>query len=304
MPIPDYQTVMLPVLKTVADGESHLLRDISKAISDQFELTDEERGKRLPSGQQTIIANRIGWATTYLKKAGLLEYPARGKRRLTEEGKKLLKENPPSINAAYLKRYPSFVEFTTPTDSDDSPGPSTSEPGVKTPEETLDESYGALRNELASELIDMVKSCSPQFFEQLVVDLLVAMGYGGSLADAGQTVGKSGDGGIDGIIKEDKLGLDAIYIQAKRWENTVGRPVVQAFAGSMEGFRARKGVVITTSTFSKDAQEYVTQIERKIVLIDGKRLARLMIDHDIGVTTARSYLIKRADTDYFTEEEA
>jgi restriction system protein len=214
----------------------------------------------------------------------------------------VLRQKPERIDNQFLKKYQSFNEFIGRGETDGE----SAEPqpkGTKTPDEVLEQSFRDLRNALADELLAQVRGCSPSFFERLVVDLLVAMGYGGSLADAGQAVGRSGDGGIDGIIKEDKLGLDVVCIQAKRWDKTVGRPEVQAFAGSMEGFRARKGVLITTSTFSKEAEDYVSHIERKIVLIDGKRLAELMIDYDIGVATSRAYTVKRVDLDYFVEDE-
>jgi restriction system protein len=301
MPIPDYQEFMLPVLELLADGQDHRLRDLTKAVADRFKLTDAERAEMLPSGQQTVISNRVAWAKTYLKKAGLLANPVRGMARITDEGKKVLTQRPGKIDNEFLRKYPSFAEFykkNKPVETkDDHPEP------AATPEESLESAYGILHDALADELLDKVESCSPAFFEHLVVDLLVAMGYGGSLADAGQAIGKSGDGGIDGIIKEDKLGLDVVCIQAKRWEKTVGRPEVQAFAGSMEGMRAKKGVLITTASFSKEAEEYVNRIERKIVLIDGQSLAELMIEHDIGVATARSYVVKKVDFDYFEGEE-
>jgi restriction system protein len=301
MPIPDYQEFMLPVLELLANGQDHRLRDLTKAAADRFKLTDAERAERLPSGQQTVISNRVAWAKTYLKKAGLLANPVRGMVQITDEGKKVLAQKPAKIDNDFLRKYPSFAEFyqkTAPVEIPDDHPEITA-----TPEESLESAYGILHDALADELLDKAKSCSPTFFEHLVVDLLVAMGYGGSLADAGQAIGKSGDGGIDGIIKEDKLGLDVVCIQAKRWEKTVGRPEVQAFAGSMEGMRAKKGVLITTASFTKEAKEYVDRIERKIVLIDGRTLAELMIEHDIGVATARSYVVKKLDLDYFEGEE-
>src|SRR4051794_12407804 len=300
MPVPDYQECMLPVLELLADGQDHKLRDLTKAVADRFKLSDAERAEILPSGQQTMISNRVAWAKTYLKKAGLLANPVRGTVRISDEGKKALAQKPAKIDIDFLRKYGSFSEFykkTTPVEAKDA------HPDIAaTPEESLESAYSILHDALADELLDKVKSCSPTFFEHLVVDLLVAMGYGGSLADAGQAIGKSGDGGIDGIIKEDRLGLDVVCIQAKRWEKTVGRPEGQGFAGSMEGFRARKGVMLTTSTFSGEAEEYVTRIERKIVLIDGRRLAQLMIEHDVGVATARAYVVKKLDLDYFEEE--
>jgi restriction system protein len=302
MAIPDYQDFMLPLLQAVSDGNDYRVRNVTGQLADTLGLTQEERQQLLPSGQQTYLGNRIGWASTYLKKAGLLESPKRGYVRITGEGCKALAVHPTKIDNAFLKKYASFIDFYGRPAGEEN---GVAEPTVaaKTPDEVLESSYLDLRRALADDLLEQVRGCSPQFFERLVVELLVAMGYGGTLADAGQAIGKTGDGGIDGIIKEDKLGLDVVCIQAKRWENTVGRPVVQAFAGSMEGMRARKGVLITTSLFSKDAEEYIGRIERKIVLIDGKRLAELMIDHGIGVTTARTYTIKRLDSDYFVEDE-
>ncbi len=301
MPIPDYQAFMLPLLEVLQDRQERPMAEVAAALANHFNLTPVERDQLLESGQQTIVSNRGAWAKTYLKKAGLLHNPVRGKVQITEEGLKVLKQKPAKIDNAFLKNYASFNTFFRPSKvaDGDSPEPD----ATKTPEEAIDDAYQDLRNALADDLLDRVMGCSPSFFEQLVVRLLVAMGYGGTLADAGQAVGKSGDGGIDGIIKEDLLGLDVLCVQAKRWADVVGRPVVQAFAGSMEGVRARKGVLITTSSFSKEAQEFVGRLERKIVLIDGKRLTQLMIDHNIGVTAVRSYTLKRPDSDFFIEDD-
>lgn len=254
-----------------------------------------------------MFAHRVAWAKAHLKRAGLLDSPTRGTLQITPLGREVLARQPAKINLAFLKQFPHYDwyrsavaegrELSTEVEPESETG--------KTPEELLESSYQALRGQLADELLERLKKCSPAFFERLVVQLLVAMGYGGSLADAGHAIGRSGDEGIDGIIKEDKLGLDVICVQAKRWpENTVGRPAVQAFAGSMEGFRAKKGVFITTSSFSRDAQEYVNRTERKIVLIDGKQLAELMIDHNVGVNTGRTFALKRLDLDYFLEDES
>lgn len=302
MPIPDYQECMLPVLDAIADGAEHHIRDVTKVVADHFCLSDDERTVQLPSGQQSVIANRVAWAKTYLKNAGLLENTRRGVVRISASGKSVLVKRPQRIDTAFLRQFEGLSEFLKKSRPAMASGESTTVNA--TPEEALEESYSALRNALAVDLIDRVKSCSPQFFERLVVELLVAMGYGGSLVDAGKAIGRSGDGGIDGIIKEDKLGLDVVCIQAKRWDRTVGRPEVQAFVGSMEGLRARKGVLITTASFSKEAEDFVTRIERKIVLIDGKQLAQLMIDHDVGVAVARTFSVKRMDLDYFEEEDS
>jgi restriction system protein len=302
MSIPGYQDFMLPLLKAVSDGAQYSIRDVTEQLADQVGLSQEDRQQVLPSGSQSVVANRVGWAKTYLKKAGLLDSPKRGTVQITQEGLRALAQNPTVIDTQFLKRYPSFLGFYGKSEEEEEVERQPTET-VKTPDEVLESSYRGLRDALVDEVLDQVKSCSPLFFERLVVDLLVAMGYGGTLADAGQAIGKTGDGGIDGIIKEDKLGLDVVCIQAKRWEGTIGRPIVQGFAGSMEGIRARKGVLITTSSFSKEATEYVRNIERKIVLLDGRQLAELMIDHDIGVATARTYTIKRLDLDYFVEDE-
>jgi restriction system protein len=291
---------MLPFLQSVADGREYSLRDMTGIIADHFGLTDNERTELLPSNQQTVISSRVSWAKTYLKKAGLIVQPSRGLVRITDDGRAALLMKPARIDNEFLRKYPMFRDFFDRTAREAGAGDGI--PETATPEETLEAAYLELRGALADDLLDRMKSGSPQFFERLVVDLLVAMGYGGSLADAGQAIGRSGDGGIDGIIKEDKLGLDVVCLQAKRWERTVGRPEVQAFAGSMEGFRARKGVLLTTSAFSREAEEYISRIERKIVLIDGRRLAELMIDHDIGVATSRTFTVKRLDLDYFDED--
>ncbi|WP_010281039.1 restriction endonuclease [Bacillus timonensis] len=307
MAVPDYQTIMLPLLKTLQDGSEHILKDIYRQLAEEFQLSEEDLNELLPSGTQKTFHNRVGWAKTYLQKAGLLRTVSRGKFVITARGLEVLASNPQYINNKYLTQFEEFKEFRSISSSEDTVvNPSTTEVHNNdndTPEEVLEKSYQHLRNELSTELLNTVKQCSPSFFEKLVVDLLVAMGYGGSKSDAGQAIGRSGDEGIDGIIKEDKLGLDVIYIQAKRWSNTVGRPDVQAFAGSLEGQRAKKGVFITTSRFSNEAKEYVKVIEKKIVLIDGERLTQLMIDYDIGVSEYKKFIMKRIDTDYFDDEE-
>jgi restriction system protein len=293
---------MLPLLQQIADGAAHTNRQVASSLAQQFKLDDKEITQLLPSGQQRVFTNRVAWAKAYLKRAGLLESPSRGTVQISELGRGVLAGPPADVDLKFLKKFPSYDRHRTTAASDHEP---IDEPETgQTPEELLESSYEVLREQLAVELLEKLKTCSPAFFERLVVQLLVAMGYGGSLADAGQAVGRSGDGGIDGIIKEDKLGLDVVCIQAKRWpENTVGRPTVQAFAGSMEGVRAKKGVFITTSGFSREAEDYVSRTERKIVLIDGKQLAEFMIDHNVGVTTARTFVLKRLDLDYFLEEE-
>lgn len=303
MPIPDFQTIMLPLLELLEDGMPHNVQELRPILEDHFHLTEEERSEVLPSGGQRRFDNRIGWSRTHLKKAGLISNPQSGIYQITPRGKEVLNSKPAKIDLHLLDQFEEHLEFRKrkPT----VPGnviPPENEQSAQTPKESLEKAYQTLRNSLAQELLEKTRQVSPSFFEQLVVELLLKMGYGGSRHDAGQAIGRSGDEGIDGIIKEDKLGLDVIYIQAKRWQGTVGRPDVQAFAGSLEGHRARKGVFITTSQFSAEAKEYVSRIERKIVLIDGQQLSELMIDHDLGVTTEDTYIVRRADFDYFSEE--
>jgi restriction system protein len=302
--VPDFQSLMLPLLKVLGDGDEHSLHEVIETLADQFGLIEEERRELLPSGRQAKLANRVGWARTYMKKAGLLESTGRGKFRINDRGLAVLRSDPAEINVKFLEQFPEFQEFHRGTSKDGQSDPNDdATEKTRTPEEVLEAGYQNLRRDLAQELLDRIMGCSPEFFERLVVDLLVAMGYGGSRRDAGEAVGRSGDGGIDGIIKEDKLGLDAVYIQAKRWEGTVGRPAVQAFAGSLMGNRAGKGVFITTSQFTKEANDYVKGIQQpKIVLIDGEQLAQFMIDHDIGVADVATYRVKRVDLDYFGEE--
>jgi restriction system protein len=302
MAIPDYQSFMLPVLLSVQDGNEHPVQEIYNQIASSFNLTEGERNQKLPSGVQSTFDNRVGWAKTYLKKAGLVSTPSRGKVRITERGLSVLKQNPSRIDQNFLKQFPEFLEFQGfKSDYSSKYEDTPSQDGNLTPQEILENSYQDLRNKLAHELLTQVMNSSPEFFERLVVDLLVAMGYGGSRSEAGERVGKSGDDGIDGIIKEDKLGLDIVNIQAKRWQNTVGRPEIQAFVGSLAGNRARKGVFITTSRFSKEAIEYVQRIEQKVVLIDGETLTQMMIDHNVGVSEESRYIVKKIDSDYFEE---
>ena len=300
MSIPDYQSILLPLLKLAQDGKEHSLRASADVIADGFNLTPEERTQLLPSGNQTVFFNRAGWARTYLCKAGLLESNRRGFFQITQRGKDLLAEKPSKITAKSLERYPEFIEFiTTKKEKTTSPLPELN--GHLDPEEALETAYSTLRKNLADNIIEQIKKVSPSLFEKLVVELLLKMGYGGSRKDAGEAIGRSGDEGIDGIIKEDRLGLDIIYIQAKRWAGAVGRPEVQKFAGALQGQRAKKGVMITTSFFTPDAWEYVKKIDNKIVLIDADELANLMIDHNLGVSTMASYEVKKIDSDYFIE---
>lgn len=305
MPIPDYQTAMLPLLKLMADGREYKFNDLVEALGEQFRLTEEEKNELLPSGQTFLFGNRVGWARTYLKKAGLLDSPKRAIVVITDRGKRVLKEKPTEINAKYLKQFPEFIEFQMPKRSGMSTGDisTVDDSLLQTPEETLESSYQSIRKTLAQDLLNKVVTLTPAFFERLVVELLVKMGYGGSIKDAGKAIGKSGDEGIDGTIKEDKLGLDVIYIQAKKWApgNVVGRPELHKFVGALAGQGAKKGVFITTSSFTREATEYMPRNETKIVLIDGEQLAQLMIDYNLGVTVQQTYEIKRMDNDYFGE---
>lgn len=300
MPIPDYQTVMLPLMKYVSDGKEHSLREAIDAMADEFRLSDEERRELLPSGRQAIIDNRVGWARTFLKKAGLVESTRRAHFKITERGLDALAKEPQRIGVNFLMEYPEFREFRA-LRRDKGETDEIASEADETPEELMERAYQRISVDLADELVQQIKACSPAMFERMVVELLLKMGYGGSRKDAGEAIGKSGDEGIDGIIKEDRLGLDIIYLQAKRWENPVGRPEIQKFAGALDGKRAKKGIFITTSLFSREATEYVNQIDKKIILIDGNALAGHMIDHNLGVTPVSSYEIKRLDSDYFSE---
>ncbi len=311
--IPDYQTLMLPLLEILSDEKEHELQELIKTLSDKFNLTDDERNELLPSGTQAIINNRVGWARTYLKKANLLTSIRRATFKITEQGIQILKKNPLKIDVKFLQELEDFKKWQVSYQTNyqdnfqNKKGNEIIEENIieieqgKTPEELLDYSYQKLKDELAVELIEKIKSCSPVFFERLVIDLLIKMGYGGSRKEAGQIIGKSGDGGIDGIIKEDKLGLDTIYVQAKRWENTVPVGQVRDFAGSLLSKKAKKGIFISTSNYPKGAYEFVSSIEPKIVLIDGKELAELMIQHNVGMATKSIYELKKLDLDYFEE---
>lgn len=304
MAIPDYQTCMLPFLRYLSDGTEHTLRDAEDSLAEHFKLTPAERAELLPSGQQGIFKNRIGWARTYLKKAALLESPKRGVFKITERGLRTLASNPSRVDVKYLEQFPEFIEFRDASKPENgaSAVAVTELPQSKTtPEEAIEVAHQGLREQLAAELLTRILGCTPTFFEQLVVELLVKMGYGGSRRDAGERIGQTGDGGIDGIIKEDRLGLDTIFIQAKRWQGSVGRPEIQKFVGALQGQRAKKGVFITTSTYTAEAADYATRIDTKVVLIDGKQLAGLMIDFDVGVAPAATYVVKRIDSDYFEE---
>jgi restriction system protein len=307
MAIPDYQSVMLPLLRFAAEKKDETSTgEAVEVLSKEFGLTDEDLRELLPSGIQYTFVNRVGWASTYMKKAGLLEATRRGYFRITSRGQELLRKQPKAINVKLLKQYPEFLEFQqlkgTRSGEKISTSGGTPDLLTATPSEALENAYENLRNELADELLARLKKSSPSFFERAVVELLVKMGYGGSRSDAGKAIGKSGDGGIDGIIKEDRLGLDVVYIQAKRWDNNpVGRPDVMQFAGALQAQKANKGIFITTSRFTDDARSYVSQIGSKIVLIDGEQLTNLMIENDVGVSVVSMYPVKKIDADYFDE---
>lgn len=303
MAVPDFQTLMLPLLKLAADSQEHRLSEAIEALAQQFKLSDDDRRELLPSGKQSKFVNRVGWSTTYLRKTKLLEGTGKGRFRITERGLAELRANPQRIDLRYLDKYPELATFRRGAQLDAATnGEAAVEAIEQTPREVLETSYQLLRRELAQEILEQIKKRPAIFFEQLVVDLLVGMGYGGSRKEAGERVGRSGDGGIDGIIKEDKLGLDYVYIQAKRWDRTVGRPEVQGFAGALDEQKARKGVMISTASFSQDARRYVERIEKKIVLIDGEQLTQLMIDYNVGVSEEQTYTVKKVDLDYFGEE--
>jgi restriction system protein len=310
MAVPDFQSLTLPVLKEFADGAEHATKEIRGRVADKLALSTEDLAEILPSGGQTRFANRVAWAHVYMKQAGLLESVRRGVYRITPRGREVLASPPPQINLHFLEQYPEYLDFRArqyPTannveavasvESREKP-----EASILTPDEQIRAGYQLLKANLAAQLLERVRQASPSFFEELVVEVLVKMGYGGSQEDAAQVVGKSGDGGIDGIIKEDRLGLESIYVQAKRWEATVGRPTIQQFAGALHGNRARKGVVITTSNFSREAIEYVKGLQTTIVLIDGAQLADYMIEFGVGVSDVTTIKLKRLDEDYFGEE--
>jgi restriction system protein len=306
MPIPDYQKLMLPLLKIAGDGKVHTKRDVVNELAVQFGVTDEERKELLPSGKQEVFDNRVGWARTYLKMAMLISYVQRGQFQITERGQSVLAKNPPRIDVAYLRQFPEFLEFQKPsrtTAAAEENGTAVSAAETDSPDDLMATGYLNRRRQIEQDVLAKVKSCSPEFFERLVVKLITAMGYGGSLADAGKAIGKSGDGGVDGVIKEDKLGLEQIYIQAKRWDNaSVGRPEIQKFVGALHGKRARKGIFITTSTFTKDADEYAKGLETKVILIDGLQLAHFMFDYEVGISTESTYVVKRIDNDFFDDD--
>ena len=301
MSIPAFQQIMLPFLKLLEDKQEHSLRQTIDSLTNQFNLTLEEQRELLPSGKQETFDNRVGWTRTHIKKAGLIESTRRGFFRITDRGLQVLKQKPAKIDIKFLEQFEEYIEFRAvrrekPVDQKEA------EELETTPEEALANAYQYLNNELANDLLQQLRASSPRQFENIVIDLLIAMGYGGSRKEAAKAIGKSGDEGIDGIINEDRLGLDVIYVQAKKWESTVGRPEIQKFAGALQGQHAKKGIFITTSNFSRESMDFASRVDSKIILIDGDTLVQYMIDHNIGVTPFVSYEVKKIDLDYFTEE--
>jgi restriction system protein len=305
MAIPDYESLMLPLLEIALDGEEHSIREVVGGLALRFHLSEAELKELLPSGANRIFDNRVRWAQTYLKKAGFIDSKKRGFFHITKRGRDVMNSRPGKINVTLLRKYPEFDKFWSPKSSNgtEQSRATANQPIAQSPEDSIASGYLQMRDQVESELLAQVKANSPEFFERLVVRVLTAMGYGGSLADAGRAIGKSGDGGIDGVIKEDKLGLDRIYIQAKRWESNVGRPEIQAFVGALHGNKAKRGIFITTSDFAKTATEYAENIEDRVVLINGAQLAELMFEYGIGVATVNSYLVKRVDSDFFSEDD-
>ncbi len=301
MAIPDFQSLMLPLMQLIADGQPHAMRLATETLGQQLQLTPAEWQEMLPSGRAPLFYNRVAWAKTHLKKAGLIEQPRRGVIAISARGKQVLASQPPYIDIRLLQTFPEYRQPLSGALAETTSIAQTAASELS-PEETLESAFLVLRRELADDVLLNVKQCSAQFFEELVVKLLLRMGYGGSREEAGRTVGRSGDGGIDGIINEDRLGLDAIYLQAKRWEGVVGRPEIMKFVGALAGQRANKGVFITTSWFTQEAREYASSSQYKVVLIDGARLADLMIEHDLGVSVAATYHLKRIDSDFFADE--
>jgi restriction system protein len=304
MSIPNYETFMLPALQLTADGHPVRRAHLTNAVADALALSANDRALMLPSGKAPVYRSRAGWALTYLKQAGLVNTPARGVYEISERGREVLARSPSKIDNALLSEFVEFRAFrersgvetvsAIAVSGDDSSQ-------EESPEEALERSYQILRASLVSQLVETLRGVSPERFENIVIDVLAAMGYGGGREGAARAVGRSGDGGIDGVIEEDRLGLDSIYVQAKRWEANVGRPHVQAFAGALQGHRAHKGVMITTSDFTAEAKAYAATLPTRIVLIDGLRLAEMLIDHNVGVSAEVTYIVKQIDSDYFEE---
>ena len=307
MPVPDFQYLMRPVLELLADDTDHTVRSIRAELADRYSLSREDTEQMLPGGTGKLFTNRVGWATTYLYQTKLIGRPRRAVYRITDRGRAVLAENPARIDLKTLAQFEELEEFRGKgkrhRHGGDEPPPPPPPEDEHTPEERIDAAYRESRSALAVELLDRVFEQTPEFFEQLVLDVLHAMEYGGSRDDAAERLGQSGDEGVDGVIREDRLGLDLIYVQAKHWRNPVGRPEIQKFFGALMGKKATKGVFITTSTFSREAVEYADSVTPRIILIDGKELAELMIDHGVGVSVLRSYNLRRVDLDYFVDND-
>lgn len=305
MPIPDYQQVKLPALKILSSGQPRRLRELYDELGKVFQLTPEERAELLPSGTQQRWNNRVNWACYDLYKANILSRPKKGTYQITDFGRSILAENPANLDRTFLRKIPEFLAWDRGTPQASGSVAVEAESSTQTANERLEAAFEEMQTALKQDLLEIVRKMDPYAFEQLVVDLLVAMGYGGSKAEAAQVTQRSGDEGIDGVIKEDRLGLETIYLQAKRWQNAVGRKELQAFVGALAGQGASKGVFITTGEFATTAAEYVDAIGQrgqKIVLIDGDRLAALMIEHNVGVSSVKTYALKRVDSDYFEGE--
>jgi len=298
--IPPFQEIMLPLLEFLKDGKEHSIDEAEDYLAKVFNLTDEERHKLLKSGNQTVFRNRVGWAKTYMYKAKLLDVPRRANIVITERGLEVLKENPQSLSAKYLMKFPEFVEFHKSNKKEKQEEP---ESPSKSPEEVIYEKTDEINNYVKSELIIKILKSSPHFFEKLVLNLIVKMGYGGSFEDVVELLGKTGDEGVDGLIKEDILGLDKVYLQAKRWTTgTVGRKELQSFVGALQGKGAKKGIFITTSTFTKDALEYLNKVnDMTLILIDGDKLVDYMLKYNVGVQVKNTIELKKIDEDYFEE---
>ncbi|HMV42338.1 MAG TPA: restriction endonuclease [Leptospiraceae bacterium] len=307
MAIPDFQSIMLPLLKYLKDQKEQSSKDIKDHICKEFKLTQKDLEAKLPSSSSiSLISNRVAWAEAHMKMAGIIESPRRGFYKITNEGLNVLKNPPEKINIKFLATFEPYKrkreDWQNKEKEENNSVNENDEVNSLTPDEMLEIGYKKIKNELSIELLNKIKECSPKFFESLVVELLIKMGYGGSLEERGSITGKVGDEGIDGVIKEDKLGLDIIYIQAKKWEGNIGRPEIQKFVGALQGQRAKKGIFITTSSFNENSYDYVSKIDIKVVLINGEELANLMIDYNVGVASKRSFEIKKIDTDYFIEE--
>lgn len=301
MAIPGYQDFMLPVLKFADDGKEHSVTETLEALAIQKGLSEKDREDMLPSGTQTRLYNRVTWAMTYLRKSSLLEKVSRGTFKITQRGSDVLKSKPARIDNTFLQQFAEFQSFKTKRNEPNKNEPPEVEDAGGTPDERLDAAYKELRKALADDLLEKVRNGTDKFFERLVVDLLIKMGYGGSEADRGRVVGKSGDGGIDGVIQEDQLGLDMIYVQAKKWQNSVGPDEIRKFVGSLGEQKAHKGVFITSGSFTGGACQAAEKANAKVVLIAGEQLAQLMIDHGVGVADYKSFMIKKIDNDYFEE---